>query len=74
MPISELETGVSVPKLLTLAAVAQALAVSTHSVRKWVRIGKLRPVRICSRLLFRPCRGCSFSCRGEMNHDPMPRF
>jgi excisionase family DNA binding protein len=42
----------TVPKLLTLAAVAEALAVSPHTVRMWVRKGKLRPVRICRRLLF----------------------
>jgi predicted site-specific integrase-resolvase len=54
MQASELESTVKVPRLLTLAAVAQALAVSTHSVRKWVRMGKLRPIRICRRLLFSP--------------------
>jgi excisionase family DNA binding protein len=42
----------SVPKLLTLAAVAEALAVSPHTVRMWVRKDRLRPVRICRRLLF----------------------
>jgi excisionase family DNA binding protein len=42
------------PKLLTLLAVAEALAVSPHTVRMWVRKGKLRPVRICRRLLFAP--------------------
>lgn len=44
----------SVPKLLPLAAVAEALAVSPHTVRMWVRKGRLRPVRICRRLLFTP--------------------
>jgi len=43
-----------VPKLLTLAAVAEALAVSPHTVRMWVRKGKIQPVRICRRLLFSP--------------------
>lgn len=42
----------SVPQLLTLLAVARALSVSPHTVRSWVRKGKLRPVRICRRLLF----------------------
>jgi len=42
----------SIPKLLTLVAVAEALAVSPHTVRKWVRKGRLRPVRLCRRLLF----------------------
>lgn len=44
----------SIPQLLTLIAVAKALSVSTHTVRGWVRKGKLRPVRICRRLLFDP--------------------
>jgi excisionase family DNA binding protein len=41
-------------KLLSLLAVAEALAVSPHTVRSWVRQGKLRPTRICRRLLFDP--------------------
>ena len=44
----------SIPQLLTLLAVAKALCVSPHTVRSWVRKDKLRPVRICRRLLFEP--------------------
>lgn len=44
----------TVPKLLTLEAVAQALAVSPHTVRSFVRKGRLSPTRICRRLLFCP--------------------
>jgi predicted site-specific integrase-resolvase len=44
----------NVPQLLTLLAVAKALCVSPHTVRSWVRQGKLRPVRLCRRLLFDP--------------------
>jgi excisionase family DNA binding protein len=44
----------TVPKLLNLAAVAEALAVSPHTVRMWVRKGRLTPVRLCRRLLFAP--------------------
>lgn len=44
----------SVPQLLPLLAVAKALCVSPHTVRAWVRKGKLRPVRICRRILFHP--------------------
>jgi hypothetical protein len=43
-----------VPQLLPLEAVARALCVSPHTVRSWVRKGKLRPVRLCRRLLFHP--------------------
>jgi excisionase family DNA binding protein len=42
----------NVPQLLNLVAVARALSISPHTVRKMVRDGRLRPVRICRRLLF----------------------
>jgi excisionase family DNA binding protein len=42
------------PRLLTLAEVAERLRVSSHTVRSWVRKGRLKPVRICRRLLFSP--------------------
>ncbi len=44
----------NVPQLLTLAEVSKTLRVSSHTVRAWVRRGKLKPVRICRRLLFSP--------------------
>ena len=50
----------SVPQLLTLLAVAKALCVSPHTVRAWVRNGRLRPVRICRRLLFDPAEVSRF--------------
>jgi excisionase family DNA binding protein len=50
----------SVPQLLTLLAVAKALCVSTHTVRSWIRKGKLRPIRICRRLLFEPSEVARF--------------
>jgi excisionase family DNA binding protein len=46
--------GISLPRLLTLVAVAETLAVSPHTVRMWVRKGRLHPVRLCRRLLFNP--------------------
>lgn len=42
----------STGRLLTLLEVADMLRVSPHTVRAWVRKGRLRPVRICRRLLF----------------------
>jgi len=45
---------VPIPQLLTLLAVARALCVSPHTVRAWVRQGKLKPLRLCRRLLFHP--------------------
>jgi excisionase family DNA binding protein len=44
----------SIPQLLTLLELAERLRVSPHTVRSWVRKGKLRPVRLCRRLLFHP--------------------
>jgi hypothetical protein len=44
----------NVPQLLTLLEVGRLLCVSPHTVRGWVRQSKLRPVRICRRLLFHP--------------------
>jgi DNA-binding transcriptional MerR regulator len=44
----------NVPRLVTLLVLSKALSVSPHTIRAWVRKGKLRPVRICRRLLFDP--------------------
>jgi excisionase family DNA binding protein len=44
----------TIPQLLTLAAVSKALCVSPHTVRSWIRKGRLRPIRLCRRLLFHP--------------------
>ena len=43
-----------VPQLWTLVAVAKALCVSPHTVRSWVKKGRLHPIRLCRRLLFHP--------------------
>lgn len=41
-------------RLLTLMEVAELLRLSKHTIRAMVRRGKLRPTRICRRLLFAP--------------------
>jgi excisionase family DNA binding protein len=41
-------------RLLTLAEVADMLRLSPHTIRAMTRDGRLRPVRICRRLLFSP--------------------
>lgn len=43
-----------VPQLLPLEAVARAFCVSPHTVRSWVKKGRLLPLRLCRRLLFHP--------------------
>jgi excisionase family DNA binding protein len=48
------DTVPQVPQLLTLIELAERLRVSKHTVRAWVRQGRLRPVRVCRRLLFHP--------------------
>jgi excisionase family DNA binding protein len=50
----------SIPQLLSLSEVATALRVSPHTVRSWVRSGRLTPVRICRRLLFDPAEVARF--------------
>ncbi len=42
------------PRLMDLQEVAAALHVSVHTIRSWARTGKIRPTRICRRLLFQP--------------------
>jgi|SRR6516162_4821959 hypothetical protein len=44
----------AVPRLLDLRAVAEMWSVSPHTIRRWVRQGRLRPLRICRKLLFHP--------------------
>jgi excisionase family DNA binding protein len=44
----------NIPQLLTLLDVANRLRVSPHTIRGWIRKGRLRPVRLCRRLLFHP--------------------
>jgi len=44
----------NIPQLLPLLAVAKLLCVSQHTVRAWVKRGKLKPIRLCRRLLFHP--------------------
>jgi excisionase family DNA binding protein len=41
-------------QLLTLVEAAKTLRLSPHTVRSFVKKGKLQPVRICRRLLFHP--------------------
>ena len=41
-----------VPQVVTLLELARSLRVSEHTVRSWVRQGKLHPLRICRRLIF----------------------
>jgi hypothetical protein len=45
---------VEVRRLLDLGQLASAWQVSPHTVRLWVKQGRLNPTRICRRLLFDP--------------------
>ena len=44
----------STERLLTLMEVADLLRLSPHTIRSFVKKGKLHPTRICRRLLFSP--------------------
>lgn len=55
----------TVPQLLTLSAVAHLLGLSPHTIRSFVRKGKLRPMRICRRLLFHPDDVAEFLSRAK---------
>lgn len=43
-----------VPQLITLQELATALCVSPHTVRSWVKKGRLRRLPLCRRLIFDP--------------------
>jgi excisionase family DNA binding protein len=47
-------------QLLTLLDVAKVTCVSSDTVRKWVREGKLKPTKIRRRLLFAPAELARF--------------
>jgi excisionase family DNA binding protein len=49
-----------IPQLLTLLTVARALCVSPHTVRSWVKNGRLHPIRLCRRILFHPAEIARF--------------
>jgi len=40
--------------LLNLSEVAEVMSLSPHTIRAFVRKGRLRPIRLCRRLLFHP--------------------
>jgi len=44
----------AIPRLLALREVAEYCRVSPHTIRSWVKKGRLKPLRICRRLLFHP--------------------
>jgi len=49
-----------VPHLLTLLEVAKMLRLSPHTIRAFIRAGRLKPTRICRRLLFDPSEVARF--------------
>jgi hypothetical protein len=51
-PVIKYPPSVALPRLLTLHEVATALRLSPYTIRSLVRKGRLKPVRICRRLLF----------------------
>jgi excisionase family DNA binding protein len=47
-------SGTTLPHLMDLPEVAETLNLSPHTIRAWVREGRIQPVRLCRRLLFHP--------------------
>jgi predicted site-specific integrase-resolvase len=58
-----------IPQLLTLLEVAKALCVSPHTVRSWVKRGRLQPLRICRRLVFDPREVARFLSEAKQNME-----
>jgi len=56
-----------VPRLFDLQAMAQMWSVSPHTIRKWVKEGRLRPIRLCRRLLFDPNECVRFLASARSN-------
>jgi predicted site-specific integrase-resolvase len=56
-------------RLLNLVDVATQLRLSPHTIRKFVKDGKLQPVRICRRLLFDPLDIEKFLGSGRWQDD-----
>jgi len=52
-------------QLLTLLEVAGLLKVSPHTVRAWTRQGRLKPIRICRRLLYSQAEIARFVSGGK---------
>jgi hypothetical protein len=49
-----MKTGEQLTRLIDLKELAQLWRVSPHTIRSWVRHKRLKPTRICRRLLFAP--------------------
>ena len=49
-----METTSQVTRLTDLKELASLWRVSPHTIRAWVRQGRLTPTKICRRLLFHP--------------------
>jgi excisionase family DNA binding protein len=61
-------------KLLSISEVAEILGLSPHTIRSFVRQGKLSPVRICRRVLFSPDEVSRFICAGQVGPQSIAGF
>jgi excisionase family DNA binding protein len=55
----------SLPRLVSLIDMAEMLRVSPHTVRSWIRKGKLQPLRLCRRILFHPAEILRFLAEAD---------
>ncbi len=72
MSANEHESAGPLTRLVTLPETAAMLRLSPHTVRSFVRKGKLHPVRICRRLLFRPGDIEQLIASGDTNRMDVP--
>ena len=64
----------AIPQMLSVTEVAKALSVSPHTIRAWVRQGRLRPTRFCRRVVFHPEEITRFLSNTNNNaNSPEPR-
>jgi excisionase family DNA binding protein len=55
----------SLPRLVSLIDIAEMLRVSPHTVRSWIRKGRLQPLRLCRRILFHPAEILRFLAEAD---------
>jgi DNA-binding transcriptional MerR regulator len=62
----------AVPRLVDVNELANLWRVSPHTIRAWVQQKRLKPTKICRRLLFHPDECARFLAGG--NSDPKRQF
>ena len=64
-----MQTIKAVPRLIDVNELASLWRVSPHTIRAWVQQKRLRPTRICRRLLFHPDECARFLAVGTATSE-----